>query len=79
MHTIQLTHDMEAMFRSVARKTGQSLDQLVHEALDRFLEEWEDQQDSEEVQRLYLEFKESGEQGIPWEQVKTKMDTKHGL
>lgn len=69
MHTIQLTHDIESMFQTVAYKTGRTLEELVNEALDRFLEEWEDQQDTEEAQQIYREFKESGEPGIPFDQV----------
>ncbi|MBF0135489.1 MAG: hypothetical protein HQL65_04560 [Magnetococcales bacterium] len=42
--------------------------------MDHFLVEWEDQQDAIEADRLYREFKESGEKGIPWEQVKAKLD-----
>ncbi|MBF0369398.1 MAG: hypothetical protein HQL52_08085 [Magnetococcales bacterium] len=79
MQTIQLSQDMEEMFQTLAKETGRPLKELIHEALDRFLHEWEDQQDAEESERLYREYMESGEPGIPWEQVKADMDLKHGL
>ncbi|MEO5341304.1 MAG: hypothetical protein H7837_12440 [Magnetococcus sp. MYC-9] len=64
MLAIELPSDTEAMFQSVSRETGLSLKELVQEALDRFLEEWEDRQDAAEAVRRYREFKESGEAGI---------------
>ncbi|HAT50872.1 MAG: hypothetical protein HQL07_14180 [Nitrospirae bacterium] len=79
MLAIELSADVEEMFRTVSQKTGRPLDELVQEALDRFLEEWEDQRDAVEAQQLYREFKEDGEQGIPWKDVKSSMDLKHGL
>lgn len=79
MLAIELSADVEKMFRTVSQKTGRPLDELVQEALDRFLEEWEDQRDAVEAQQLYREFKEDGEQGIPWKDVKSSMDLKHGL
>ncbi|MEO5370493.1 MAG: hypothetical protein H7833_10540 [Magnetococcus sp. DMHC-1] len=74
MHAIHIPTDMEEMFQFIANKTGRSLDDLIQDALDHFLVEWEDQQDAIEADRLYREFKESGEKGIPWEQVKAKLD-----
>lgn len=69
MHTIPLTKDFEEMFQFIANKTGRPLEDLVHEALDHFLEAWEDQQDAEEAQQLYRAFKESGEQGVSFDEV----------
>ena len=64
MLAIELPSDTEEMFQSVSRETGRSLKELVQEALDHFLEEWEDRQDAAEAARRYREFKESGEVGI---------------
>ncbi|MBF0132895.1 MAG: hypothetical protein HQL75_09965 [Magnetococcales bacterium] len=79
MLAIELSADTEEMFQMVSQKTGRPLDVLVQEALDRFLEEWEDQQDVVEAQQLYREFKEGGEPGISWKDVKSSMDLKHVL
>ncbi|MBF0462566.1 MAG: hypothetical protein HQL87_14375 [Magnetococcales bacterium] len=79
MLAIELPSDTEEMFQSVSRETGRSLKELVQEALDRFLEEWEDRQDAMDADRLYREFKESGEVGIPWETVKAGLDAKHAV
>ena len=79
MLAIDLPSDTEEMFQSVSRETGRSLKELVQEALDRFLEEWEDRQDAMDADRLYREFKESGEVGIPWETVKSGLDAKHAI
>ena len=61
MLAIELPSDTEEMFQSVSRETGRSLKELVQEALDRFLEEWEERQDAAEAARRYREFKESGD------------------
>ena len=79
MLAIELSSDTEEMFQTVARETGRSMKELVQEALDRFLEEWEDRQDAEDADRLYREFKESGEAGIPWETVKAELDARHAV
>ncbi|MBF0425732.1 MAG: ribbon-helix-helix protein, CopG family [Magnetococcales bacterium] len=79
MHTVQLTDDMEEMFRAVAAQTGRPLDELIRDALNHFLEEWEDARDAEDAERAYHAFEESGEAGTPWEVVKAEMDRKHGL
>ncbi len=79
MLAIELPSDTEEMFQSVSRETGRSLKELVQEALDRFLEEWEDRQDAMDADRLYREFRESGEAGIPWETVKSGLDAKHAI
>ncbi|MBF0184681.1 MAG: hypothetical protein HQM06_09870 [Magnetococcales bacterium] len=76
---ITIPADMEQAFQSVADETGQPLPELIQEALTRFLEELEDRQDVMDADRVYREFKESGEPGIPWEQVKSAMDAKHAL
>ncbi|MBF0308473.1 MAG: hypothetical protein HQL56_02935 [Magnetococcales bacterium] len=57
MLAIELSPDMEEMMESVSRETGKSMKELVREALDRFLEEWEDRHDAivaERVQVAYL-------------------------
>ncbi|WP_130472110.1 hypothetical protein [Candidatus Magnetaquicoccus inordinatus] len=77
--TIAIPADMEEMFQFVAKETGRPLEELIREALDRFLEDWEDRQDAIDADRVYREFKESGEVGIPWEVVKAEMDAKHAL
>ncbi|MBF0427829.1 MAG: hypothetical protein HQL94_02805 [Magnetococcales bacterium] len=69
MQAIELPNDMEKMFQSVSRDTGRTLNDLVQEALGRFLEEWEDRQDAVDATRLYREFKESGEAGIPLDKL----------
>ncbi|HIJ83058.1 MAG: hypothetical protein HW380_581 [Magnetococcales bacterium] len=79
MLAIELSTDMVDMLQVVSESTGRPLKELVQEALNRFLEEWEDQQDATEAQQLYREFKEGDEQGIPWKDVKSSMDLKHGL
>lgn len=79
MLAIELPLNTEEMFQSVSRETGRSIHELVQEALDRFLEEWEDRQDAVDADCLYREFKESGEEGIPWDMVKAELDTKHAL
>ncbi|MBF0098726.1 MAG: ribbon-helix-helix protein, CopG family [Magnetococcales bacterium] len=77
--TIAIPADMEEMFQFVAKETGRPLEELIREALDRFLEEWEERQDAMDADRAYREFKESGEKGIPWEVVKAEMDARHAL
>ncbi|MBF0098728.1 MAG: hypothetical protein HQM04_08020 [Magnetococcales bacterium] len=52
--TIAIPADMEEMFQFVAKETGRPLEELVREALDRFLEEWEERQDAEDA-RIALE------------------------
>lgn len=76
MTTISLPLELEAPFKDLARKTGRSMDDLMREAMANYLE---DTADAEEANRLYKEFKESGEPGISWEQAKAEMDLKHGL
>ncbi|MEO5331439.1 MAG: hypothetical protein H7839_05395 [Magnetococcus sp. YQC-5] len=79
MLTIELPSGTEEMFQSVSKETGRSLNELVQDALDRFLEAWEDQQDAADADRFYREFQESGEAGTPWETVKAELDAKHAL
>lgn len=76
MTTISLPMELEVPFKDLARKTGRSMDDLVREALANYLE---DKADADEANRLYKEFKENGEPGIPWERAKAEMDLKHGL
>ena len=45
------------MFQSVSRETGRSLKELVQEALDRFLEEWEDRRDAEDAKKALGEYR----------------------
>lgn len=52
MLAIEISADMENMLQSVSELTGRSLKELVQEALDRFLEEWEDQQDAVEARQI---------------------------
>ncbi|MBF0152198.1 MAG: hypothetical protein HQL64_00420 [Magnetococcales bacterium] len=65
MYAVHLPTDMEEMFQSIAKKSGRTLDELVQDALGRFLVEWEDQQGAlekdlqgalEEVDQLHQEF-----------------------
>ena len=79
MTTFELPAEYAGAFQALAKETGRSTDNLLREAMAKFLEDMEDREDAEEADRLYREFKESGEQGIPWEQVKAEMDIKHGL
>lgn len=76
MTTISLPVELEEPFQELVRETGRSLDDLMREAMANYLE---DRLDADEANRLYKEFKESGEIGIPWEHVKAEMDIKHGL
>ncbi|MEO5341330.1 MAG: hypothetical protein H7837_12585 [Magnetococcus sp. MYC-9] len=43
------------MFQSVSRETGRPMKELVQEALDRFLEEWEDRQYAEDARKALEE------------------------
>ena len=56
MLAIELPSDTEEMFQSVSRETGRSLKELVQEALDHFLEEWEDRQDAEDAKKAVEEY-----------------------
>lgn len=57
MLAIELSSDTEEMFQTVARETGRSMKELVQEALDRFLEEWEDRQDAEDAKKALEEYR----------------------
>lgn len=52
MLAIELSTDMEEMFRSVSQATGRPLADLVQEAMDRFLEDWEDLKDAQDAQAV---------------------------
>ncbi|WP_130472887.1 hypothetical protein [Candidatus Magnetaquicoccus inordinatus] len=72
MMAIELPSDTEEMFQSVSRETGRPLKELVQEALDRFLEEWENRQDAEDARIALEEYERTGV-SVPWEQVKQEM------
>ncbi|MBF0614795.1 MAG: hypothetical protein G8237_14015 [Magnetococcales bacterium] len=57
MLAIEISPDMEEMFRSVSLATGRSLSELVQEAMDRFLEDWEDLQDAQEAGKVLEEYR----------------------
>ncbi|MBF0144714.1 MAG: hypothetical protein HQL84_03135 [Magnetococcales bacterium] len=76
MTTIALPVEFEEPFQNLALETGRSLDDLMREAMANYLG---DMADTDEANRCYQEFRKCGEPGIPWEQVKTEMDRKHGL
>ncbi|MBF0163801.1 MAG: hypothetical protein HQL97_13285 [Magnetococcales bacterium] len=57
MLAIEMSTDMEEMFQSVSRETGRPLHDLVHEAMDRFLEEWEDLKDAQEAAKVLEEYR----------------------
>ncbi|MBF0213380.1 MAG: hypothetical protein HQM00_07440 [Magnetococcales bacterium] len=57
MLAIELSSDTEEMFRSVSQATGRSLSELVQEAMDRFLEDWEDLKDAQEAVKVLEEYR----------------------
>ncbi|MBF0626555.1 MAG: hypothetical protein HQL82_17345 [Magnetococcales bacterium] len=76
MTTISVPVELEAPFLDLAQRTGRAMDDLIWEAMANYLE---DMADAEDANRLYREFKDSGEPGISWERVKAELDLKHGL
>ncbi|MEO5331449.1 MAG: hypothetical protein H7839_05445 [Magnetococcus sp. YQC-5] len=71
MLAIELSSNTEALFQSVSRETGRPLNDLVQEALNRFLEEWEEQQDVMDAGIALREYEQTG--GVPWTQVKQEL------
>lgn len=72
MSAITVPDDLEEMLQFVARQTGRPLEELIREALDQFLEEWENQHDAKDA-HLALEAYQREGGGIPWEQVKQEL------
>ncbi|MEO5332999.1 MAG: hypothetical protein H7839_13350 [Magnetococcus sp. YQC-5] len=64
MLAFELTTDREQLFRSVSNETGRPLNELVYEALDRFLEEWEDKQDVDDARKALQEYQRNP--GMPF-------------
>ncbi|MBF0124506.1 MAG: hypothetical protein HQL60_04135 [Magnetococcales bacterium] len=79
MQAIFVPDDLAEQFRLMADKTGKTLEQCVHFGLEWFLEEVESRLDTDHSDALYKEFQQSGEPGIPWQQVKSKINATHGL
>ncbi|MBF0159355.1 MAG: hypothetical protein HQL58_07495 [Magnetococcales bacterium] len=69
MVTVELSEEFEQGFSVLSHETGRSVGDLIHDALECFLEEWQDKQDAILADRLLQEFEESGESGIPFEEL----------
>ncbi|MBF0098724.1 MAG: CopG family transcriptional regulator [Magnetococcales bacterium] len=67
--TIAIPADMEEMLQFVAKETGRPLEELVREALDRFLEEWEERQDAEDARIALEEYRRNPGSALPLDDV----------
>ncbi|MBF0152291.1 MAG: hypothetical protein HQL64_00910 [Magnetococcales bacterium] len=56
MLAIELSPDTEETFRLLSEETGRPLNELVQDALDHFLAEWEDQKDVEYAKKTLEEY-----------------------
>ena len=57
MTTFALPTEYEGAFQTLASKTGRSMDDLMREAMARFLEEMEDREDEQEARKILEEYR----------------------